>query len=82
MPVLHVEEVPAELYQRIEKRAAAQKRDVNKEVIHLLQQTLVAEEDTARAAHLAALAALRRSRQTAAAGAPSSVELLREDRER
>ena len=82
MPVLHVEEVPAEVYRRIQQRAAERNRPLTAEVIHLLQQALAKDDEDVRAAHLAALADLRRRRWTPPPGTPESVELLREDRER
>jgi plasmid stability protein len=82
MPVLHIEDVPTDLYQRIQARAVAEKRALPAEVIRLLQQALTTEEERAREAHDAALADLRRRRWTPPGGAPESVTLLREDRDR
>src|SRR5687767_9794303 len=82
MPVLHLEEVPADLYERIQQRAAAQNRPLTAEVIDLLRHALAKEDEDARAAHAAALADLRRRRWTPPPGTPESVELLREDRAR
>jgi hypothetical protein len=82
MPILHVEEVPVELYERIQRRASAQNRDVPQEVIALLEQALTSAETDTNAVHRAALSELRRLRWTPPPGAPKSVDLLREDRER
>jgi plasmid stability protein len=82
MPVLHVEELPADLYEHIRRRAAAQNREFAAEVIFLLERALATEEEQAKAAHAAALADLRGRRWTPPPEAPDSVSLLREDRDR
>jgi len=81
MPVLHVEAVPADLYERIKRRAAARNQEFTTEVLRLLEQALANEEE-ARAAHAAALTDLRQRRWTPPPGSPESVALLREDRDR
>jgi plasmid stability protein len=81
MPVLHVEEVPAELYDRLQRRAAARNRELTTEVLDLLERALATEEE-ARAAHAAALAELRAERWLPPPGTPDSIALLREDRDR
>lgn len=40
MPTLIVENVPADVYERLEKRAAAQHRSLPEETLHLLTQVL------------------------------------------
>jgi plasmid stability protein len=82
MRVLHVEDIPRDLYDRIQERAAAENRPFPTEVVYLLRQALATEGDGARARHAAALAELRRNRWTPPPGTPASVTLLREDRER
>ena len=82
MHVLHVEEVPLYLYDRIQERAAVGNRTLPAEVVHLLRQALATEEDRARTRQAVALAALRRNRWTSPLGTPDSATLLREDRER
>ena len=79
MPVLHVEEVPADLYDRIRRRAAARNRELTTEVLDLLERALASEED--KSAHKAALAELRAQRWSPPPGAPDSVALLRADRD-
>ena len=81
MPVLHVEAAPADLIERIRRRAAARNQEFSAEVLRLLELAL-AEEDEARTTHAAALADLRERRWTPPPGSPESVALLREDRER
>ena len=78
--MLHPEAVPAELYERIRRRAAARNEEVAAEAIRLLERALAEEE--AMAAHIIALAGLRERRWTPPAGSPDGVVLLREDRDR
>jgi plasmid stability protein len=40
MPTLIVENVPMEIYERLQERAAGQKRSLAEETLHLLQQAL------------------------------------------
>ena len=40
MPTLVVENVPVEIYERLQKRAAGQQRSLPEETLHLLQQAL------------------------------------------
>ena len=81
MPVLHIEEVPADLYDRLRRRAAVRSRELKVEVLDLLERALATEEES-RAAHAAALADLRGQRWSPPPGTPDSVALLREDRDR
>lgn len=80
MPVLHVRNVPESLYERIRERAQAQNRSLSAEVIILLDVAL----EASGAAQADLLDGIRRRRffQPAAAGAPDSTTLLREDRAR
>jgi plasmid stability protein len=80
MPVLHVEAVPADLYERIQRRAAAQNHEFTAEVLQLLERALL--EEDARAIHIAALTDLRSRRWTPPPGSPDSTAILREDRDR
>jgi plasmid stability protein len=79
MPILHVRNVPDELYAELQRRADAQRRSLSAEVIVLLDWALDQVERTP-----ATLASIRgrRSYDPAAAGAPDSTTLLREDRAR
>jgi plasmid stability protein len=79
MPVLHVRNVPDELYAELQRRADAQRRSLSAEVIVLLDWALDQVERTP--ATLASIRS-RRSYDPAAAGAPDSTTLLREDRAR
>ncbi|MBN1139684.1 MAG: hypothetical protein JXM73_24135 [Anaerolineae bacterium] len=80
MPILHVRNVPDELYARLQQRADAQRRSLSAEVITLLDWAIGETERTA-AATLASIRG-RRFFDPAAAGAPDSTTLLRTDRAR
>jgi plasmid stability protein len=80
MPILHVRNVPDELYGRLQRRAENQRRSLSAEVITLLEWAVTEAEGPAEVP----LAAIRRRRafEPAAVGAPDSTILLRQDRER
>ena len=80
MAILHVRNVPQYLYNRLKRRAKAQRRSLSAEVISLLEWAL---QESERSPHttLAAIRA-RRSFNPAAVGAPDSTTLLRQDRQR
>jgi plasmid stability protein len=80
MSILHVRNIPDDLYQRIQRRAEAQGRSITAEVVSLLERAIAdADMDQAQV-----LAGIRRRRffSPAEAGAPDSTALLREDRQR
>jgi hypothetical protein len=84
MPVLHLDNVPEELYRRIECLAAAEQVPVTEETLRLLQEAeerKPAEQLTGRSQR-EILDWIIRNRFTPAPGTPDSVELLREDRNR
>ena len=80
MPILHVRNVPDELYARLQHRAETQRRSLSAEVITLLEWAV---DETDRSPELS-LASIRRRRffEPAAVGAPDSTTLLRQDRDR
>lgn len=80
MSTLHVRNVPADLYERIQRRAQAQGRSLTAEVVSLLERAIEETETT----QAEVLAGIRRRRffSPAEAGAPDSTALLREDRQR
>jgi plasmid stability protein len=80
MPILHVRNVPDELYAQLQRRADAQRRSLSAEVITLLDWA-IREVERASATTLASIRS-RRTFDPAAAGASDSTALLREDRER
>ena len=80
MAILHVRNVPEELYTRLKQRADSQRRSMSAEVITLLEWA-VEEADRASEATLTSIRQ-RRSFSPALAGAPDSTTLLRQDRDR
>ena len=80
MPTLHVRNVPDELYERIRGQARSNQRSISAEVVVLLNQILA---ETWRP-QSEVLASIKRRRffHPADVGAPDSVTLLREDRDR
>lgn len=80
MPVLHVRNVPEPLYEKIRERAQEQNRSISAEVILLLDFAMRATVDGQ--AEVLDNIRRRRSFEPAAVGAPNSLSLLREDRER
>jgi plasmid stability protein len=79
MPILHVRNVPEELYTRLQRRAKGQRRSLGAEVITLLEWAVEEAERTSETV----LTSIRRRRffDPAAAGAPDSTTLLRQDRD-
>lgn len=80
MPILHVRNVPDDLYERIRQRAGRQNWSISAEVIILLDKAL-AEAELSQAELLENIR-LRRSFRPLDQGAPGSTTLLRQDRER
>jgi len=80
MAILHVRNVPDELYDRIRRRAQAQNRSISAEVITLLDRALLETERSQDDV----LASIQRRRffEPSEVGAPDSTSLLREDRAR
>lgn len=80
MPTLHVRNVPQELYERVQQRALEENRSISAEVISLLGSALEAVQRP----QAQVLERIRRRRfyRPADVGAPDSVTLLREDRDR
>lgn len=80
MPILHVRNVPEELYERLQERAQKENRSMSAEVVDLLQRAIEASERSPAEI----LAGIRRRRffRPADAGVPDSATLLREDRDR
>ena len=83
MPALYVRDIPEWLYSRLQQRAKVQHRSLSAEVVVLLEKSIAAEE--VRADQVDLLECLRCHRSAfcpAAIGAPDSIELLHEDRDR
>ncbi|MBK8903496.1 MAG: hypothetical protein IPM53_20095 [Anaerolineaceae bacterium] len=79
MPTLHVRNVPEPLYDRLRQRADSQNRSLSAEVVMLLDFALEQSDD--EQAELLDSIRRRRFFNPAAAGAPDSTMLLREDRD-
>jgi antitoxin FitA len=80
MATLHVRNVPDDLYSQIRNRAETSSRSLSAEVVVLLRGAL--EEKSPSVGELLTEISRRRWFSPAAAGAPDSTTLLREDRER
>ena len=80
MNTLHVRSVPDDLYQRLQQLAQTRNRSLSAQVVMMLAQSL--EEEERRRNQAQAFTSIRRHRFTPPAQSPSSLELLREDRER
>ncbi|MFQ5930760.1 MAG: Arc family DNA-binding protein [Acidobacteriota bacterium] len=81
MPTLHVRGVPKEVYKKLKKRAANEKRSISAETIIILRDAL--ERPFVSQKELLDRIKERSSRYNPAkAGAPSTTQLIREDRSR
>ena len=83
MATLYVENFPDDLYEALRKRARSQRRSIAAEVLSLLELHIPTKRDLrARREAFRKLQQLRFTRSTSDELLPSSVEMLREDRER
>jgi hypothetical protein len=84
MPVLHLEDVPVEMYRSLEQIAAAQEQSIETAALALLRDALGQTGTTVppQPTQQELLADLKRRSFTPPPGTPDSVELLREDRAR
>jgi plasmid stability protein len=80
MNTLHVRSVPDNLYKRIRNLANVKNRSLSAQVITLLTQAVDAEERRVEQAKI--LNSIQRRRFKVPKNAPTSLELLREDRGR
>jgi predicted transcriptional regulator len=80
MSTLHVRSVPDDLYQRLQNLAQKRNRSLSALVVDMLSQVL-AEEET-RQKQIGILNSIRRRRFTPPEKSSSSLELLKEDRDR
>ena len=80
MNTLHVRSVPDALYKRLQQLANARNRSLSAQVITMLEQAVEAEERRKKQAKV--LISIQRRRFKAPKNAPSTLELLREDRGR
>jgi hypothetical protein len=86
MPVLHVDDVPEELYRRIAELAANDRVPLSEETVRLLRMALQfappAAEVQSRAQVQEVLDRMWRNRIVPSPETPDSLEMLREDRGR
>ena len=80
MPTLHVRSVPEDLYLEIQRLAETKNRSLSAQVINMLAQAL--DEEKHHKVQAKVLNSIRRRRFVAPQKAPSSLALLREDRNR
>jgi plasmid stability protein len=80
MSILHVRNVPEDLYEQIRRQAQEQNRSISAQVIHLLERAVLASPQTQ--GELLQDIRRRRSFQPERMGAPDSLSLLRQDRSR
>ena len=80
MATLHVRNIPDDLYAQLNRLASSESQSLSAEVVRLLSQAV--EERDRRSSQKRILSSLRRRRFVPRAGAPESLELLREDRGR
>ena len=82
MSTLYVRSFPDSLYSQIKASAAKKRRSMAAEVVVLLEEAL--QQEAAVEGQLAALERIRERRESyeSPAGAPDSLTMLREDRER
>ena len=80
MLILHVRNVPGDLYERIRRLAQEQNRSISAQVVHLLERAVLESPHAQRQV----LENIRRRRLSTPvrSGIPNSLSLLRQDRER
>ena len=82
MSTLYVRDVPDELMGRLRERAAKERRSMAAEVVTILERALQDQVPRRNVAQILEDMRRRRDACTPPAGAPDSLELLREDRAR
>jgi antitoxin FitA len=80
MNILHVRSVPDDLYTRLQKLAQLKNRSLSAQVIIMLTQAV--EDEERRKKQAKTLSSIRRRRFTPPKNAPTSLDLLKEDRSR
>ena len=80
MNTLHVRSVPDDLYNRLQQLAKSRNRSLSAQVITMLAQAV--EDEERRKKQTKTLASIQRRRFKAPRNAPSTLDLLREDRTR
>lgn len=82
MAILHVRNVPDDLYRRIQELARSEKRSLTGEVIDLLDSAIREREVRYEAGEVVGRISARREETSLPADWVDAVELIREDRER
>ena len=83
MPTLYVENVPEELYEALRNQAQKHRRSIAAEVLTLLEDHVPTEKELkAREEAFKKLVNLRFTKSPDAEPLPSSLDMIREDRER
>ena len=80
MPILHVRNVPDDLYEDLQALAKANHRSISAEVLTILEGA--AEAKRSQVAQRKLLARIRRNRISLPKGLPKIEALIREDRKR
>jgi hypothetical protein len=80
MPILHVRNIPDDLYEHIRRQAQEQNRSISAQVVYLLERAVLESPHAQRQV----LENIRRRRASFAVqpGIPDSLSLLLQDRER
>jgi plasmid stability protein len=83
MATLYVENVPDDLYEALRKRARRQHRSIAAEVRVLLEESIPSEKELKRRKEVfRKLRNLKVTNTSSEASLPSSLEMIREDRDR
>ena len=83
MATLYVENVPDDLYEALRKRARSQRRSIAAEVLTLLESPIPTDKVLrARKTAVRKLRGLKFTKSSSAAARPTSLEMIREDRDR
>lgn len=80
MPILHVRNVPEDLYEHIRRQAQEQNRSISAQVIHLLERAVL--ESAQMQSEVLNDIRRRRTYRPDRVNAPDSLSLLRQDRRR
>ncbi len=80
MNTLHVRSVPDDLYRRLQDLAKSRNRSLSAEVVEILSQAI--EDEELRLKQTTILKSIRRRRFTPPEKSPTSLDLLRKDRNR
>ena len=80
MPILHVRNVPEDLYEQIRRQAQEQNRSISAQVIYLLERAVLESPQAQR--QVLERIHRRLSEFPIQSGVPDTLSLLRQDRER